>query len=225
MWFASLTFLWSLWSFSFPLSGAQVSKIPIICLIVSLSGLHTILQYFILIIPSCPLPWLIPAPCCMHLCANVFNAFWFLSFLITDPFFFCLLFFWGLWCCIYVTFGCPPMVFDFNDLLCLSPLWRLNVSSLIPLFVIIFTNWSHRYCSAITGVFFTCLQFPVMICPILVTLTLHEWLLRLGSQCFSIEPLVHGPLSSHCLATVDPLDIRIGSLTVSLIFMYFFDSF
>ena len=45
----------------------------------------------------------------------------------------------------------------------------VKLSSLVPVFLLLFLTWSHRYCSPLTGVFFTCLE----------ALILYEWQLCL----------------------------------------------
>ena len=56
--------------------------------------------------------------------------------------------------------------------------------------------------------------------PGLVTLILFEWPLHLGSLSSSMVPLVHSLQSSHCMATVEPEDIRMLWCTEGLTLCY-----
>ena len=124
--------------------------------------------------------------------------------------------------CINITIGYPTMMYRLNSISFLFVTWLSKVSSLVPVVLLLFINWSHSYCSAVTGVLFACLKFLVMIPLVLINLTLYAQLLWFGSSCSSTVPWVHGPLSSQWLATGDPVGIRIDSLRASLLFLFLF---
>ena len=90
-----------------------------------------------------------------------------------------------------------------------------------------FFNCSHRYCSIVIEVLLMCLKFCVIILPDVVTWMMCDyplWSLPLDS---SITLCTRGPLSSHCIATIDPMEKKHKGLkgiifSISLINVYRF---
>ena len=90
------------------------------------------------------------------------------------------------------------------------------MSILISAYELYLSNSFLKNSSTVIGVILTSLAFLVMMHPVFVTHIPYNQPLCFASLCLGVVPWVHGLPASNCMATVDPVDIIIGSLRVSL---------
>ena len=97
----------------------------------------------------------------------------------------------------------------------------LKMSAPLSICLLPFINFSLRCYTAVTGVLLIYLIF-LMIHPVHVICFLYDQPLLLALPCSTAVSWVQSPLSSHLLATVDPLGVTEGSLKVSLFLIVLF---
>ena len=118
---------------------------------------------------------------------------------------------------LFFVFSCVHTIYGLNALLCLIKSVSLNMSSRWP---VIFIVCSLLHCSVIIG-FWMCHVLYIISLPIFVTLTYYDCPLWFALLPSTITPCVHGPQSSLCTTTVDPVGKDTETLWVSLFFKYF----